>query len=748
MAAVERGGAITKLGQRADRVGADGGPAPGAAMRTPLDPRSPAAFGIGCARSALLALAMACGMAAVIPVAAGEMVHQAAGLQAAGRHALALAALDAPPTGSDEALARRGIVDGLRGVSLNALGRHDEAEAALRQSVERAVAAGDIGTALHSEVNLATTLAATGQVEAALATLDEAARRAADAGRAATVLLASTNALQIASDHGVADLATWVERGRAAEAAAPVDAVTAPMRARLATLLAGVEADAGRDAALERAAAADADPATAATVLAQQAELMRRQGDIEDALLRLDEAALLAARSGDAALAARVHRNAGQLRADLGRPAAVADYRRALATVIQLRRQGAPTVDADGAPWPLDVEAAFREFLGLLLGEADHADPATRARLLEEVRTTIEQLRSFELERFFADDCVARLRATVTAIETVAPRTAVLYVLLTPDAAYALLSVNGTLAHRRLAVDRTRLEATALDFRRNVENRASNAFVADARQLHAWLLEPWREQLEDAAADTIVFIGDGGLRNVPLAGLVDGERFVAEDFAVATVPGLSLFDPRPVGDLQLSFLLAALSEPVQGFPALPHTRAEVEAIREVFGGTVLQDEAFNANAFDRAIRRDPFSVVHIASHGVFRSSGEDSFILTHDERIDLDDLDRLLSVTRFRDTPVELLTLSACETAAGDAQAALGLAGIAVKAGARSAVASLWSINDESSAELVTTFYQELAAGGVTRAEALRRAQVAQLASARFRHPAYWAPFIVIGNWL
>src|SRR5690606_23254109 len=119
----------------------------------------------------------------------------------------------------------------------------------------------------------------------------------------------------------------------------------------------------------------------------------------------------------------------------------------------------------------------------------------------------------------------------------------------------------------------------------------------------------------------------------------------------------------------------------------------------------------------------PFSVVHIASHGQFTSDPRESFLLTFDGRLNINGLERLIEPSRFRDRPVELLTLSACTTAAGDDRAALGLAGIAVKAGARSALASLWFINDEASAELVAGFYDALAEPGATKAGALQTAQ-------------------------
>jgi CHAT domain-containing protein len=114
----------------------------------------------------------------------------------------------------------------------------------------------------------------------------------------------------------------------------------------------------------------------------------------------------------------------------------------------------------------------------------------------------------------------------------------------------------------------------------------------------------------------------------------------------------------------------------------------------------------------------------------------------------MDDLEALVKLSQFRDEPVELLTLSACATALGDPRAALGLAGLGIKAGARSALASLWLVNDRSTAELVTRFYRALAEPGTSKAEALRRAQLALLSQPNFRHPLYWAPFLIVGNWL
>jgi CHAT domain-containing protein len=112
-------------------------------------------------------------------------------------------------------------------------------------------------------------------------------------------------------------------------------------------------------------------------------------------------------------------------------------------------------------------------------------------------------------------------------------------------------------------------------------------------------------------------------------------------------------------------------------------------------------------------------------------------------------LSQLITDREQRDgIPLELLVLSACQTAYGDKRAALGLAGLAVRSGARSTVATLWSVNDRSTAELMTQFYQNLTQTNSQRAESLRQAQLSLLAQKQYEHPYYWAPFILVGNWL
>jgi CHAT domain-containing protein len=195
-------------------------------------------------------------------------------------------------------------------------------------------------------------------------------------------------------------------------------------------------------------------------------------------------------------------------------------------------------------------------------------------------------------------------------------------------------------------------------------------------------------------------------------------------------------------------LLGGLSEAVQGFSALPNVTSELQNIQKLYGSVIYQDREFiNAN-IEKAMKGTPYNIIHIASHGQFDRDPQKTFLLTYNDKLSMNQLERLIAQGKFRDQAVELLTLSACQTAVGDDRAALGLAGIAIKAGARSALASLWSINDEATSQLMIEFYRQLQNTSNSKAKALQQAQQKMLSDERFHHPAYWAPFILIGNWL
>jgi CHAT domain-containing protein len=284
-----------------------------------------------------------------------------------------------------------------------------------------------------------------------------------------------------------------------------------------------------------------------------------------------------------------------------------------------------------------------------------------------------------------------------------------------------------------------------------------------AQQVYKWLIQPAEQEIATSGVKTLVFVLDGPMLNLPMAVLHDGKQFLIEKYAIAYTPGLNLVDPRTdtqaLSRGKIAALKAGLTEPREipinnstqklKFSALPYVKAELEEIQSKVPGELLLNDRFTTAAIQKEIDSVPFPIVHLATHGQFSSNAEETFILTWDNRLNVNQLNSLL---RAREETgrgaIELLVLSACQTAAGDKRAALGLAGVAVRAGARSTLATLWFVNDRGTAELMTRFYRELADTSISKAEALRRAQVSLLKENQFQQPIYWAPYVLVGNWL
>jgi CHAT domain-containing protein len=428
------------------------------------------------------------------------------------------------------------------------------------------------------------------------------------------------------------------------------------------------------------------------------------------------------------------------------REGALAAYRRALASLQAVRQDLILELRATRRSWREAAGPLFLEYADLLL-RREPGGTVPQARLLE-ARNTVEQLKAVELEDYFQDECVAGQLAKQKDIDAIEPRTAVLYPIVLPDRLEMLVGLAGGIRQVTLPIGAAALTEQAHGFRRLLERRNTNQFMPFARRLYAAMFAPLEPLLAEAGVETIVFIPDGPLRGMPMAALYDGKGFLVERYAFATAPGLTLVEPQAIAARDnIQILVNGITEGVQNFPPLPYVEAEMDQLKAIFaGGRFLRDTQFRVPAFEAEVKGRPYSIVHIASHGEFGSDPKKSFVLTYDGKLSMDNLEQVMKIARFRDEPIELLTLSACRTAAGDDRAALGIAGVAVKAGARSALATLWYVNDEASSLLVTDFYRKLPAG--SKAKALQEAQRGVLGDPRFRHPGYWAPFLLIGNWL
>ncbi|MCK5093068.1 MAG: CHAT domain-containing protein, partial [Gammaproteobacteria bacterium] len=398
------------------------------------------------------------------------------------------------------------------------------------------------------------------------------------------------------------------------------------------------------------------------------------------------------------------------------------------------------------------VQPVFLEYTDLLLqkGQLYRQDDKKGQEYFKEARLTVELLKAAELEDYFQDDCVAAARARVKKLEEVlSGSTAIIYPIVLKDRLELLVSYQSGLVKYTVSINADELKSTVDDFRAKLEKRTTRQYLRPARKLYDWLIRPLKTDFDKRGIDTLVYVPDAVFRNIPFSALNDGKKYLIHYYALATTPGLDLTDPTPIKRDNINLLIGGLTESVQGFPALFNVSKEIETIQKLYGGKTLKDKDFSFSNIESELSAREYSVVHIASHGKFTGDVKESFLLTYHEKMTMDKLEQFIGKSRYRfDTPIELLTLSACETAAGDDLAGLGLASVAIKSGARSALATLWSIDDASTSQLVVEFYRQLKNPDLTKAKALQQAQLKILSDIRYRHAGYWAPFLLIGNWL
>jgi len=388
------------------------------------------------------------------------------------------------------------------------------------------------------------------------------------------------------------------------------------------------------------------------------------------------------------------------------------------------------------------AEPVYRELVGLLL-----ADESPSQAKLKQARQTVESLQLAELDNFFRDACAD---AKPKSIEEIDPTAAVIYPIILSDRLEVILSIPGK-PLRRYTTKKSQAELETA-FRQAKNTIRPAAFPRDRRQaveqVYDWLIRPAEADLTASGIKTLVFVLDGYLRNLPMAVLHDGEKFLVEKYSIALAPGLQLLAPKPLSKVKLRVLTAALSEARQGFSALPGVTQEIQQIAAEMPGSSLLNEDFVSGRLHDRIKAFSYPIVHLATHGQFSSNAADTFIVTWDQKVNVKEFDQLLRArTGDKQQPIELLVLSACETASGDNRAALGLAGAAIRSGARSTAATLWQVNDESTAIFMTEFYKQLASSKTSKAEALRNAQLTLLQNQQYQNPYFWAPFVLVGNW-
>jgi CHAT domain-containing protein len=374
---------------------------------------------------------------------------------------------------------------------------------------------------------------------------------------------------------------------------------------------------------------------------------------------------------------------------------------------------------------------------------------------LEAALVTADDLRLAELQNYFGNDCilnpVAQARVDLLAQGT---RTAVISSVIFPDRTALIANIPNQPPQLVWIDDSEQLRDRVIRFRVGLEDPATEPYdTALAEQLYRQIITPLEPALQAANINTLVFIHDGFLRSVPMAALHDGQQFLIETYAIATTPALTLTAPAAQRPENMQALVLGSSQAllVEGrrFRALPSVPIEVESVvAQLPGSQAFLDDAFSENQLKEALQTGGVSILHLATHGLFSPDPDDNFIITgQGEKVTFGQLESFVRAGTAGNQQIDLVMLTACETATGDDRATLGLAGVAIRAGARSAIASLWQADDRATAQITQDFYRFLQAPNLNKAQALQQAQIQAIRSGSTL-PAKWAPLVLVGNWL
>lgn len=476
--------------------------------------------------------------------------------------------------------------------------------------------------------------------------------------------------------------------------------------------------------------------------------LYKTSQQVEQAQEAFEAARVLAATSESSDSAYEWEWELAQLYREKGQTQeAISAYERSIKHLDQVRGDLLPIDSELQFRFADKIKPVYQQYISLLL-ESDRPD-------LEEVVLTNEQLQVAQIENFL--HCGKLDFVSVTQIQDTPT---IIQILELENKIELLVRSNQT--WQRFTLDATKVRKSAKELLFNLQDKRllytdENVLLSDAQALYQLLLAPIeREGLLPPEERTIVFVADGILSNIPPAIFHDGQKYLIERYSLSSNLGTQLQPPSPLDPKKLKILIAGLSEQGPSFTsdqvpssltALPEVNEEVDRISKKFNSSILLNKNFTADNFKRKLS-DDYPILHISTHGQFSSDPDQTFLLAWDQPLKLQGLDAIIRQgTQVAANPLELLFLSACQSAKGDQLSSLGIAGISIQAGAKSTIASLWLVEAQSTAVLAEQFYESLL-NGQTKAEALRDAQLKLLKSPDTQHPYFWSSFLLSGSWL
>lgn len=541
---------------------------------------------------------------------------------------------------------------------------------------------------------------------------------------------------------------------------------------------------------LQNVLASTQDSRIKAQALGYQGQLYEQQKRYTEAL-QLTNQALLNDNTTDLHLQWTWQR--ARLLAQLGnKEEALTAYRSSVQLLKDLRADIPVIYHGGQSSFKQTFSPLYLGFIDLLVQQTlSNPSPAAQDALNEALQTW-EQLKAVELQDYFRDACSVKQKAKIDQLDA---NTAVLYPIMFKDHLALILRTKDTIHAYQVKHTTDEIDKAVT---RLTEQLLNGATLTENKTLYKWLIAPLEADLKAQNIDTLVYLPDGALRKIPFSLLHDGKGYLVERYAMVTVPGLSMLAAPSVGNARHDILLAGMSEPgpvvnelldsginlfeppkeeTRGLSkralhirsadaapltnpternlrasqlkeelALPGVSEELKTLAKLSSQPVMENNTFLLTPFTTSVNQG-HSAVHIASHGYFSGDPKKSFIMAYDHLLNMEQLSALFQTEAFHDRPIELVTLSACQTAEGDDRSPLGLSGVVVQTGVKSAIGTLWPVADEAARQFFSDFYQKYQESGMTKAKAMQYAQKELMKNKELSNPAYWGPFILVGEW-
>ena len=467
-------------------------------------------------------------------------------------------------------------------------------------------------------------------------------------------------------------------------------------------------------------------------------ELFLVEDRCSEAELLVRKAIFYAAKSPEMMPLYRLYRMLGKSLVKQGRHSeGLREYRKAVDFAAKVRPSLNEKAASDKAFW--EITAIYYELTELIIKNLENLDEHSRQKELKQLCLLMERLKISELKNYFHDDCVIEVRNRERSLEEVAGQdTALVYTISMDQQLAVILYTAGKYRLAMSDIPVFKLHQDVMKLRNLCQINSENVRTA-AGAIYRKILKPFEKEL--LSVDHLVFIPDSPLQQLPWGVLFDGEQFLVEKFSTSVSLGMSLNSPQKLDLAEVDILVAGLTD------ELPSVGQELKAVQDCFPASMVVNEELTRDRLAFELRNHFYRIIHLATHADFTEGSEQNYLMTGAGRMNIKELEEWIKMSALRENGIELLTLSACKTAVGDEFYNMGLAGTAIRSGAKSVLASFWEVDDKATALLMAAFYQNLK-NGDSRAAALQKAQLSLLRNATYSSPYYWASFSLIGSWL